>query len=101
MSQFQPVSQWQVDHGPTSGAGSAFASLPSHECDEVTIINPSVAVDFQCYSQDPDANAFATIAANGGITIQVAANSREIMVRRNDVSNTPVQVKFIWRKYRR
>lgn len=97
-SRYHPTSTWDTDVVAT-GAASAFIPLPSHQCDEVTIIVLAAGVGLDiCQSNNPDPTKFVSIDAPSGITIPVAGDSVEIAVRRTDLSATPVNVRFIWRK---
>jgi hypothetical protein len=96
---FYPISAWATDSVNTGATGANFVPLNSHNCDEVTIINPGVGLDIQSVNQDANGN-FVSIAANSGITIQVVANSLEVLIRRTDKSNTASAVQYIWRKYK-
>jgi hypothetical protein len=97
---FNPISSWGANNSVNTGSpGSAFVSLPNIPADEVTIINPGVALDIACASTDAPGQ-FVTIGANSGIVINVVANAMEIQVRRNDKSATGTNVQFIWRKYK-
>jgi hypothetical protein len=72
---FLPISAWGVNNSvSTHASGGGFTALPSILCDEVTIVNPGVAIDITCASTDAPGQ-FVTIAANSGITLNVVANA--------------------------
>lgn len=102
MSQAQPVSKWVTKGVQTSATGANFVQLPAQNCDEITIVNPSVGIDVQSPQGSPElgANDFISIAANSGITLQVAGNAQEVLVRRTDQLGTQIYIKYIARQYR-
>lgn len=87
-----PATAWGTDSVSTAGTGTNFTALPSHDAAAVLIVNPSVALDVRKVG----ASAFVTMAAGTGLEIPVVANSNEIEVRRNDVSNSQISVKFVY-----
>lgn len=99
MSQANPNSIWKTGSIQTSATGTTFVNLTDYECDEITFINPAQAIDIKSPQQDIGANDFITMAAaSGPLTIQVGADAKEVLIRRNDVSATQVYVKYIARR---
>ena len=83
---------WGTDSVSTAVSGTGFTALPSHTASEVMIVNPTVAIDVRRVGD----TAFVTMAIGSGLSLSVVANSNEVEVRRNDVSVTPVAVKFVF-----
>lgn len=91
-----PTVKWGTAKTATSATGATFVNLSDFDCDDVTILNETgQALDVR----SPNSADFVTIADGSGITVAVSASSLEVMVRRNDQSNTPVTVRFMWHKY--
>lgn len=100
---YTAAQQWGTDFTATSASGATFVNLTTHPADEVTILVPAsgVALDILCAGQVAEPTKFVTVDAPSGVTISLCGDTKEIMVRRTDNSDTPVNVRFIWRKFRR
>lgn len=97
---------WSTDTVDTLAAGTSFVNLNDQPCDEVTIFIPlsEVKLDIIGAKQMAPSGSqtkFISVDAPSGVTIPVAGNAAEILVRRNDQSATPTTVRYIWRKFRR
>ena len=92
------VTSWGTAKATTLVQGSTYVPLGDIVCDEVTIVIPStgVAISVLGYNSDDP----VVVDAPSGLTIPVAASANEIQVKRADSSNTPVDVAFIWRKFK-
>jgi hypothetical protein len=98
MSALRPNGKWGTDRVQTSATGATFVTLPTHDCDEVLIVNSSgVALDLRAAGEN-SSNGIK-IPDAGSPTIPVSANAQEIQIRRNDQSGTQVYVGFIFRKF--
>lgn len=99
---YSAVQSWGTDLVATAGAG-VFVNLNEQVADEVTIIIPStgVGIDVLCAGQVAEPTKFVSVDAPSGLTVTLTGNAKEVMVRRTDLSATPVNVRYIWRKYRR
>lgn len=99
---YNAYQKWQTEIIATAASGATFTPLGNYPCDEVVIYNPASGVKLDIIaSSQLDLAKFVTIDAPAGATIPVGGNANEIMVRRNDQSNTPDTVRFIWRRYQR
>ena len=102
-SRYHPISQWGIDVVETDASGSAFINLNDQDADQVTILVPSsgsIGLDLQS-AHDLDSSKYVSLDAPSGITIALAGNAKEVLVRRTDQSATPANVRYIWRKYQR
>jgi hypothetical protein len=99
---YNAYQSWSTEIVDTSTSGEVFTPLGDFPCDEVVIYNPSTGVSLDIKaSNQPDDTKFVTIEAPSGATIPVGGLASEIMVRRTNLSDTPVTVHYIWRKFRR
>lgn len=101
---YNAYQKWSTETKDTSASGEVFTTLGNFPCDEVVIYNPAAGTKLDIisanqYADDP--TKFVTIDAPSGATIPVAGYANEIMVRRSDLSDTPITVRYIWRKFNR
>lgn len=96
MSAQNPNGQWSTDKVDTSVTGATFVSLPSHDCDEILIVN---ATGYALEVRAAGSTDGVKIPDGSGAGFPMSGNSKEAQVRRFDQSNTPVSVRFIWRKF--
>ena len=101
-SRYHPVSKWGTDVVATAGAG-VFVNLNDQQADEVTILvlAAGVGLDIQSAGQVGSNTKYVSVDAPSGITIALTGNALEVLVRRTDGSATPVNVRYIWRKFGR
>lgn len=94
---------WGTDFIATSASGAVFVNLNNEIADELTIMLPSggVSIDVLCAGQYATQTKFVTVDAPSGLTLPLTGNTNEVLVRRTDNSNTPINVRYIWRKFRR
>ncbi len=101
---YNAYQKWSTETTDTASHGEVFTPLGNFPCDEVVIYNPADGTKLDIISANQhadDPTKFVTIDAPAGATIPVAGYANEIMVRRNDQSNTPVTVRYTWRKFNR
>lgn len=99
---YNGYSSWSTETVATLNPGTTWVSLGDFPCDEVVIYNPATGVSLDVKAScQPDATKYVTVEAPSGATIPVGGNAQEIQVRRTDLSNTPITVRYIWRKFRR
>lgn len=80
-------------------AGSSFIPLPTHDCNEVSIVNETgVSLDVLPYGADPT-TGFVTISSPSGLTLPICQDAAEYSVRRNDLAGTITRVRFLFRKW--
>ncbi len=79
-----------TDEVATSSTGSTFVPLPAHPATKVTLFNyTGQKVDWKI-----DAGSHIELNNNLAVTIDGLVSSQQVSVRRTDLSNTPVTVKF-------
>lgn len=102
-SRYVGAQTWGTDFVATSTTGSTFVNLNNEIADEVSIILPagSVGIDVLCAGQYATPTKFVSIDAPSGFIIPLTGNANEVLVRRTDQSNTPINVRYTWRKVRR
>lgn len=98
---YNGYSSWSTETAATPNPGSEWTTLGDFPCDEIVIYNPSTGVALDIKQSAAADAKYVTVEAPSGATIPVGGNAQEIMVRRNDQSNTPITVRYIWRKFRR
>ena len=97
MSLKKPNGIWSTDTVSTSATGANFVSLPNRDCDEVLVINSSgFALNLRAAGQS---SGGVKIPDAGSPLIPVSGNAAEVQIRRDDQSNTPITVGFIYRRY--
>jgi len=100
-NKYVTIQNWGTDLVATSTSGATFVPLGSILADEVTLVLPAsgVSIDVLCAGQIATPTKFFTIDAPSGYVIPLGRNIGEVMVRRTDNNNTPVNVRFSWRKF--
>ena len=99
---YNAYQKWKTQIVASSASGETFVPLGDYPCDEVVIYNPASGVKLDIIaSSQTDLTQFVTVDAPAGATIPVGGNANEIMVRRNDQSNPPTTIRFIWRRFNR
>ncbi len=100
---YNGAQSWGTNFVATSATGSTFVNLNEEIADEVTLVLPSsgVGLDVLCAGQVQEPTKFVSIDAPSGFVIPLTGNAKEVMVRRTDLSNTPINVRYTWRKFRR
>ena len=94
---------WGTDFVSTLAAGTAFVNLNDQVADTVILYIPaSAGVDILCAGQVQEPTKFVS---SSGFTVplefHLTGNTNEILVRRTDLSATPLVVRYAWVKFRR
>ena len=103
---YNAYSSWRTQILATANPGTGFTPLGDFPCDEVVIyVASGTSIDIISSSwlggTEADTTQFVTAEGPAGVVLPVGGNANEIAVRRTNLSNTPITVRYVWRKFMR
>lgn len=79
-----------TDEVATSATGASFVPLPAHPATQVTLFNyTGQKLDWKISN-----GSFIELNNNTAVVVNGLVNSQQVLVRRTDLSGSPVTVKF-------